>query len=100
MSCRLPPRTVHTNNIPHNNAATNKAERPHQIELIAKLESYDCLQHLDAIINAADGIMVARGDLGAQVRLFVCGKRHTKAHKDTQSTQSAPAHRRGLVTAC
>jgi pyruvate kinase len=37
------------------------------IELIAKLESYDCLQHMDEIVQAADGIMVARGDLGAQV---------------------------------
>jgi hypothetical protein len=44
----------------------------HQIELIAKLEAYDCLQHLDAIVQAADGIMVARGDLGAQVRGLVC----------------------------
>jgi pyruvate kinase len=35
--------------------------------LIAKLEAFDCLQHLDEIIRAADGIMVARGDLGAQV---------------------------------
>lgn len=42
----------------------------HQIELIAKLEAYDCLQHLDAIVQAADGIMVARGDLGAQVRVI------------------------------
>lgn len=38
------------------------------IELIAKLEAYDCLAHLDEIIMASDGIMVARGDLGAQVR--------------------------------
>eukprot|EP00775_Hariotina_reticulata_P005779 gene5779-6018_t len=37
------------------------------IELIAKLEAYDCLQHMDEIVQAADGIMVARGDLGAQI---------------------------------
>jgi hypothetical protein len=37
------------------------------VELIAKLEAYDCLAQLDAIIAASDGIMVARGDLGAQV---------------------------------
>jgi hypothetical protein len=51
----------------------------HQIELIAKLEAYDCLQHLDAIVQAADGIMVARGDLGAQVRFVLLwgGGRHT-----------------------
>lgn len=46
-------------------ASTNVA--PPSIELIAKLEAFDCLQHLDEIIRAADGIMVARGDLGAQV---------------------------------
>jgi len=38
------------------------------VELIAKLEAIDCLANMDAIIEAADGIMVARGDLGAQVR--------------------------------
>ena len=37
------------------------------MELIAKLEAYDCLGNMDAIIEASDGIMVARGDLGAQV---------------------------------
>eukprot|EP00877_Chromochloris_zofingiensis_P000483 jgi/Chrzof1/10435/UNPLg00362.t1 len=37
------------------------------LELIAKLEAYDCLQNLDQIIAAADGVMVARGDLGAQI---------------------------------
>jgi hypothetical protein len=47
----------------------------HQIELIAKLEAYDCLQSLDAIVQAADGIMVARGDLGAQVTGLLCGCR-------------------------
>ncbi|GBF95398.1 pyruvate kinase isozyme chloroplastic [Raphidocelis subcapitata] len=39
----------------------------HPIELIAKLEAFDCLANMDSIIEAADGIMVARGDLGAQV---------------------------------
>ncbi len=37
------------------------------IELIAKIEAFDSLTNLDAIIAAADGVMVARGDLGAQV---------------------------------
>jgi pyruvate kinase len=35
--------------------------------LIAKLEKPQAIEHLDAILDAADGIMVARGDLGVEV---------------------------------
>lgn len=35
--------------------------------IIAKLERAACLDHLSAIINEADGVMVARGDLGVEV---------------------------------
>lgn len=38
------------------------------MELVAKIEAADSLPNLDSIIEAADGVMVARGDLGAQVR--------------------------------
>ena len=40
-----------------------------RIPLVAKLERATALEHLDDITEAADGIMVARGDLGVEVPL-------------------------------
>lgn len=39
------------------------------ISVIAKIESIDSLKNLEDIIQASDGAMVARGDLGAQIPL-------------------------------
>ncbi|GJM96915.1 hypothetical protein PR202_ga13790 [Eleusine coracana subsp. coracana] len=39
------------------------------IGVLAKIESIDALKNLEQIICASDGVMVARGDLGAQVPL-------------------------------
>ncbi|MFZ5760177.1 MAG: pyruvate kinase [Thermodesulfobacteriota bacterium] len=42
-------------------------ERQAPIDLLAKIESAEAVPQLDAIIRAADGIMIARGDLGAEL---------------------------------
>jgi pyruvate kinase len=42
----------------------NKAS---DIQLISKIEKAEALQHIDGILDASDGLMVARGDLGVEM---------------------------------
>jgi pyruvate kinase len=59
-----------------------------QVPIISKLERPEALDHLDQILDASDGVMVARGDLGvemlpetvpiAQKRIIESANRHAK----------------------
>jgi len=42
-------------------------EKNKEIPVIAKIEKHEAIAHIDDVIEAADGLMVARGDLGVEL---------------------------------
>jgi len=45
-------------------------ERSSKAKVIAKIESREAIKNIDSIIDASDGIMVARGDMGTAVPIY------------------------------
>ena len=56
-----------------------------KIGVLAKIESADSVGHLEEILDAVDGAMVARGDLGAELPVEEVSK---------EETSSIPVHSR------
>ncbi|WP_342252619.1 pyruvate kinase [Spiroplasma endosymbiont of Amphibalanus improvisus] len=47
-----------------------KAEKAEKVQILAKIESQIGINNIDDIIAAADGIMIARGDLGLEIPYY------------------------------
>ncbi|WP_019569180.1 pyruvate kinase [Thioalkalivibrio sp. ALE11] len=61
--------------------------------IIAKIERADALEQLDSILETADGIMVARGDLGVEIPIA------SIALAQRRITRRANRHNRPVITA-
>eukprot|EP00891_Asterochloris_glomerata_P007380 jgi/Astpho2/7380/e_gw1.00114.32.1_t len=60
---------VKTSDVINNLKSYVESRSARTIEIIAKVESFDSIPNIVDIVDASDAIMVARGDLGAQIPL-------------------------------
>ncbi|MDQ7068868.1 MAG: pyruvate kinase [Sulfurimonas sp.] len=42
----------------------------YDVELYAKIEKFDAIENIDAILQESDGLMVARADLGIELPFY------------------------------
>lgn len=76
-----------------------------ECRIVAKIENWQGIRHLDEILEAADGIMIARGDMGVSVPIYEiaylqkmiikkCGRHGKFAITATQMLESMVLHHR------